>query len=1042
MTFTYQERLIIFANWLHDKSSTTDVVATRFNYMSNTKNINICSKCELKWDEWFANEDSLQQHLYIDCSLTQALKTSTSMKLKFDTQSKNDDLQAKNAYEERLIIFTKWSHTSFIFENLVVVEFCLKSNIKNFITCSECDLKLSNWRLKRNLMKAHKRQSSNCLLTRILNDIETTSAIAKMKSTKRSSSAKLEHESKIKSRIINENLLQEHLNQSDRSLNQVLSLNEKKTSTAISTIVLKDSSSISVNSTSTESASINCIAFSSQTSYLIIENLYHKQKTLLVKIEKELKTKILEIKIYLKELEMLDAKKIAEQVVVEAEKAAIVIQNTMKQKTVAVVIEAVKSETCVKNIDFFDFIMMINLSELQLSASSASFFQRLREQAVKYQKNSVLKALQTSLRDSALVWFKDQIKFTSLNNFKTTLTKTFLSLEIKFNSIIINSSSRFHICLECTTQFSSISRFLAHAQKSCNKIFTCKHCELVFNSNNKLHEHVRLHHDKKSYDNKTLRQRFVEEKNKHINLLVTSVFVTALTNSFVTFTRSMSASTESSNLSNSMTKKQVACSNTSSADSFNTSTNLIASTVSVALIICSELISDHKSLATFDSKILLMRSKFDYSITSSITFRSTTTISESSHHLIIMMKALVACSFTSSSISSHISIFSHQKSLFTSKTYMTVIDLFVMFEKMKKRFKKSLNIIHKRMNSSMSDQIKITSYFKSVDQSSSTSINSFKSSSLISCSRSTSRVFFSVNQIARTSQYQHIANDAISNLKIQRRFKVFKQEYIADADVIHINENIRVERFSTITKEVNVVKSSIKSADSSKIKWLKSNSLTSELCSTLRIYLSINQVARTSHITIDANLTYKLLIKSLKSSKSFKSVVFINSLNSTFRLCSSVNRTAKISQYQHIEIDQTSNLEDESKIKTQSLRQKYLVDADVIHINIDIRVETTLTKAKKYKLSKSIKSMIKSFKSIKLIKSLKSAVFVNSFCSTLRFSLSINHDLITSRILIAVSSLLQALRALIKQLADLSNLRVFVVLDIDISSSLIAFIDI
>ena len=33
-----------------------------------------------------------------------------------------------------------------------------------------------------------------------------------------------------------------------------------------------------IDSTSTKSASINCIAFSSQIFYLIIENLYHTQK--------------------------------------------------------------------------------------------------------------------------------------------------------------------------------------------------------------------------------------------------------------------------------------------------------------------------------------------------------------------------------------------------------------------------------------------------------------------------------------------------------------------------------------------------------------------------------------------------------------------------------------------------------------------------------------------------------------------------------------------------------------------------------------------
>ena len=145
--------------------------------------------------------------------------------------------------------------------------------------------------------------------------------------------------------------------------------------------------------------------------------------------------------------------------------------------------------------------------------------------------------------------------------------------------------------------FVNITIFNA-CSKNCNKIFTCKHCELIFNSNNKFHEHVKLHHDEKNYDIKTLRQRFVEKENKHINLLVTFVFVTILINFFVTFVtssitfKSMSISTKSSNLFNFMTKKQVVCFNTFSFDFFNTSTNLIASTVHLKLI------QDHKFLTT------------------------------------------------------------------------------------------------------------------------------------------------------------------------------------------------------------------------------------------------------------------------------------------------------------------------------------------------------------------------------------------------------------------------------------------------------------
>ena len=206
--------------------------------------------------------------------------------------------------------------------------------------------------------------------------------------------------------------------------------------------------------------------------------------------------------------------------------------------------------------------------------------------------------------------------------------------------------------------------------------------------------------------------------------------------------------------------------------------------------------------------------------------------------------------------------------------------------------------------------------------------------------------------------------------------------------------------------------------------------------------------------------------------KSIKFNTFINCLNSTFRFCSSVNRTAKTSQYQQIAIDAMS---------FRSFEQEYIVVANVYYINKNIRVETSLTKTKKYN---SIKSSIKLFKShksfrklkfnifnnklnsisricssinqvaetsqyqhiaidkIKLFKSLKSVVFISSFNSTLRFSLSINHEI--SQTLISMSSRIDFFRASINQMIYVSiirfsyrfsSVRVFVVSDNDTSLS-------
>ena len=53
--------------------------------------------------------------------------------------------------------------------------------------------------------------------------------------------------------------------------------------------------------------------------------------------------------------------KIKLKIVAETKQAAIVAQKTIERKIVAVVVEAAKSEICVKNINFFDFTMQLNL---------------------------------------------------------------------------------------------------------------------------------------------------------------------------------------------------------------------------------------------------------------------------------------------------------------------------------------------------------------------------------------------------------------------------------------------------------------------------------------------------------------------------------------------------------------------------------------------------------------------------------------------------------------------------------------------------------
>ena len=99
-------------------------------------------------------------------------------------------------------------------------------------------------------------------------------------------------------------------------------------------------------------------------------------------------------------------------------------------------------------------------------------------------------------------------------------------------------------------------------------------------------------------------------------------------------------------------------------------------------------------------------------------------------------------------------------------------DLFVEFAE--KRFKKNLNTIQKRIRFSrfsMFDQTQIINYFEFVDQ---FNFKSLKFKFFINSFCSTFRICFSINQVAKTSQYQYIAIDKIKSFKSIKLIKSFK----------------------------------------------------------------------------------------------------------------------------------------------------------------------------------------------------------------------------------------------------------------------------
>ena len=91
---------------------------------------------------------------------------------------------------------------------------------------------------------------------------------------------------------------------------------------------------------------------------------------------------------------------------------------------------------------------------------------------------------------------------------------------------------------------------------------------------------------------------------------------------------------------------------------------------------------------------------------------------------------------------------------------------------------------------------------------------------------------------------------------------------------------------------------------------------------------------------------------------SFKFAVFINSFNSTSRICFSINQNARILYIAFetnftslIKSIKTSNLEIQQRIKMRvsvnSSESKYIVVVDIDFIYRIIRVETSLTNARK-----------------------------------------------------------------------------------------------
>ena len=105
-----------------------------------------------------------------------------------------------------------------------------------------------------------------------------------------------------------------------------------------------------IDSTSTKFSSINYIVFSSSILYLIIEDLYHKQQTLLAKIEENL-------------------------TIIETKKIAIIVQKVIESKVDVVVNFKFRAKINFKSFKFEKFTSKFNSSSTSIKSSFVSIIQ-------------------------------------------------------------------------------------------------------------------------------------------------------------------------------------------------------------------------------------------------------------------------------------------------------------------------------------------------------------------------------------------------------------------------------------------------------------------------------------------------------------------------------------------------------------------------------------------------------------------------------------------------------------------------------------------
>ena len=246
------------------------------------------------------------------------------------------------------------------------------------------------------------------------------------------------------------------------------------------------------------------------------------------------------------------------ETIVEIVKRAELKALKVKKLTEFETLKVSKFISVVVDIEYFDSTFLCDIQKFDLHHESTSFCQHLQSIRINYREEELLSLLFEYFRDFALIWYRQQneleieIAKKSLSEWLEILiiafSTKFSKIETSFSaSSVSRLSSQYHFCLNCFAFFSFLTRLLQHNQSICKKV-VCKHCEKIFESNNKFHEHVRQHHAKKIVN--ASKRNFNRKRNKISSTISTiSQTISSIISSTTTSKFSISRSITSSELS-------------------------------------------------------------------------------------------------------------------------------------------------------------------------------------------------------------------------------------------------------------------------------------------------------------------------------------------------------------------------------------------------------------------------------------------------------------------------------------------------------------